>query len=264
MTDNWTAGPRAADADAVAAHWTAGARDPDAEVRMICFAHAGGGSALFLPWRRRLAPRIDVVPVVLPGRERRIQERPHTRMADLVAELVPALRPLLERPYVLFGHSMGAMVAYEVAQRLRPAPGMVFVSGRRMPGVTGERHLLGDRDLLGVVNGLGGTPSALLDSPDLASLFLPALRADFQLVETYRPAHTPPLACPLTALTGDADPEVTPAQMARWGDLTAGGFGLHVFPGDHFYLKGLPEALRRTLLDGVGRVSRPPATPRRS
>ncbi|MEU2385395.1 alpha/beta fold hydrolase [Streptomyces sp. NPDC012461] len=271
MTDDWTAGPRAvaADADAVAAdavaaHWTAGTRDPDAEVRMICFAHAGGGSALFLPWRRRLAPRIDVVPVVLPGRERRIQERPHTRMADLVAELVPALQPLLDRPYVLFGHSMGAMVAYEVAQRLRPAPGMVFVSGRRVPGVTGERHLLGDRDLLGVVNGLGGTPSALLDSPDLASLFLPALRADFQLVETYRPAHTPPLDCPLTALTGDADPEVTPAQMARWGDLTAGGFGLHVFPGDHFYLKGLPEALRRTLLDGADRVSRPPATPRRS
>src|SRR5690606_39619284 len=88
------------------------------------------------------------------------------------AELVPALQPLLDRPYVLFGHSMGAMVAYEVAQRLRPAPGMVFVSGRRVPGGTGERHLLGDRDLLGVVNGLGGTPSALLDSPELAALFL--------------------------------------------------------------------------------------------
>ncbi|MFF9008092.1 thioesterase II family protein [Streptomyces goshikiensis] len=244
-----------------AANWTAGARDPRAPLRMLCFAHAGGGSALFLPWRRMLAPEIDVVPVLLPGRERRIHEAPYTRMTDLVEDLVPALEPLLDRPYMLFGHSMGAMVAYEMAQRLRPAPAMTFVSGRRMPGVTGERHLLGDRELVDVVAGLGGTPSAVLDSPDLAHLFLPCLRADFTLVETYRPAATPPLAGPLTALTGDADPEVSPAQMARWAELTTGGFGLHVFPGDHFYLKGLPEALRRTLLDAARRVTARPATP---
>ncbi|MFE3599905.1 thioesterase II family protein [Streptomyces sp. NPDC059096] len=244
--------------------WTVGTRDPHAPVRLFCFAHAGGGSTLFLPWRRMLAPDIDVVPIVLPGRERRYHETPYTRMSDLVEDLVPALEPLLDRPYALFGHSMGAMVAYEAAQRLRPAPGMVFVSGRRVPGGTGVRHLLGDREFLEVLTGLGGTPSAVLDSPDLANLFLPSLRADFRLVETYQPTSTPPLACPVTALTGDADPEVDPAQMARWADLTAGGFSLHVFPGDHFYLKGLPESLRRTLLDATGRLIEQPATPRRS
>ncbi len=233
--------------------WTAGARDSAAPVRMLCFAHAGGGSSLFLPWRAGLGPDVDVCPIVLPGRERRIHEPPYTRMEDLIEDLVPALTPLLDRPYLLFGHSMGALVAYEVARRLRPE--LLIVSGRRVPGVTGSRHLLGDDEFLDAVAGLGGTPPALFGSPDLVRLFLPCLRADFRLVETYAPADTPPVSCPVTALTGDADPEVSPAQMARWAGLTTGGFSLHVFPGDHFYLKGLPEPVRLTVRDAARGVS---------
>lgn len=130
-----------------------------------------------------------------------------------------------------------------------------------MPGVTGERHLLGDRELVDVVAGLGGTPSAVLDSPDLAHLFLPCLRADFTLVETYRPHGDPAADGPADRADRRRGPGGQPGADGALGRAHDRGFGLHVFPGDHFYLKGLPEALRRTLLDAARRVTARPATP---
>ncbi|RCG27072.1 thioesterase [Sphaerisporangium album] len=231
----------------------------DAEVRLFCFAHAGGGAALFRRWDEHLAPSVDVCPVVLPGRESRLREAAYDSMDRLVGPLSDALRPYTDRPYALFGHSMGAAVAWEVARRLArdPAgvrlggsarePVVLFVSGRRAPHLPTSRRRfcdLSEDALLAELGKLNGTPAEVMDQRNLLDVFLPTLRADFTLNERYAPLPGPRLTCPVSALLGDADPEVDPDEIAAWRDATDGGFTQRVFAGDHFYLKGpRPEVL---------------------
>lgn len=217
-------------------------------VRLFCFAHAGGGATFFQPWREALRPDVEVCPVILPGREGRMHDAPYRRVADVVEPASTALMPLLDRPYAIFGHSMGSVVAYEVARWLavhadRP-PTVLFVSGRRAPHLPARRaplHRLPDREFVAAVGRLNGTPPDVLRQPDLLALFLPCLRADFELNETYAPLPGPTLTCPVSALTGDADPEVALDELAAWRSVTTGGFTVRVFRGDHFYLKGRAE-----------------------
>ncbi|WP_223206494.1 thioesterase II family protein [Streptomyces xanthii] len=236
-------------------------------LRLFCFAHAGGGSSFFHPWREALGPGVDVRPVVLPGRERRSRQASHTRMGPLVEELTAELAGQLDRPYVLFGHSLGSIVAYETARALlergsRP-PSALLVSGRRGPFVPDTRppvHNLPEDAFLTEVSRLGGTPPELLRQRELVRHFLPPLRADHEINETYRPTRLPgpALTCPVFAFTGAADPLADPHAVARWREVTSGDFRLRVFPGDHFYLKGAPEDLMtalRTALSGVDPLS---------
>jgi medium-chain acyl-[acyl-carrier-protein] hydrolase len=217
----------------------------DAPGRLFCFAHAGGGAAFFRPWCKALAPEIDVRPVQLPGREWRLDEPPYRRIEALVEPLCAALEPYLDRPYAFFGHSMGSMVAFEVARRLgaggRPAPSCLMVSGRRAPRLAGDRrqlYRLPDNEFLVEVGRLGGLPREVLAEPELREMLLPALRADYEAVETYRPLPGGRLRCPVVAYLGAADPEVDQVSVTGWGDETTGELTIRVFPGDHFYLKG--------------------------
>jgi surfactin synthase thioesterase subunit len=238
--------------------WLAGQVDPDAEVRLFCFPHAGGGGSFFLPWARHLAPDVDVCPVVLPGREGRNREEPFDRLAALLPEVVSALLPYADRDVAVLGHSMGAIVAYEFARRLEQDHGIalrhLFVSGRRAPHLPARRdplHTLPQSEFLAGLRKLNGTPDEVLGDENLLNLFVPTLRADFAVNETYAPAEGSQLGCPIAALTGDADPEVTLEEIALWREVTTGPFSLRVFRGDHFYLKGEPQevlaAVRRTL-----------------
>ncbi|XVV00811.1 thioesterase II family protein [Actinosynnema sp. CA-248983] len=237
--------------------WIKPAAAPDAPVLLYCVAHAGGGAGFFRSWHDGLGPGVGLCPVVLPGRESRVRETPLTTVADIAEPLAEAVRAHADRPYALFGHSMGAVVAYEVARRLTTAPRpplRLFVSGRRAPHLPARRpplHPLPPEEFVPAVAAMGGTPREVLDQPGLMRLFLPGLRADFAVNETYRPLLGPMLDCPVSALTGDADPEVEVAEVRRWAEVTTGPFRLRVFPGGHFYHAGPPpgvvDALRSDL-----------------
>ena len=244
--------------------------------QLFCFAHAGGGPSFFRPWRTALAPGIAVCPVALPGREARLDEQPFRRITELVEPLGAALLPHLDadRPYALFGHSMGAVAAYEVARWLtshaRTGPACLLVSGRRAPSAAPIRQRISelpDGQFLAAVRQLNGIPPEVLREPELLSMLLPALRADFELAETYQPLPGGGLGCPVAAYLGTSDPEVTPAGVLDWQQVTTAEFSVRVFRGDHFYLKGdrpdvlsaVREDLHRSRLASPARA---PATAR--
>jgi surfactin synthase thioesterase subunit len=223
----------------------------DAGVRLFCFSHAGGDAALYARWRDVLAPEIEVCPVILPGRGVRWREAPYRRMNDLANPLFDALLPAVDRPFGFFGHSMGAVIAYEMARRFAAVsaepPRCLIVSGRqqpflpsRLPSVYG----LSADQLLARMSLLNGTPMVLLQNQELAAAYLPGLRADLELNESYCPTPDPMLDIQMAAFLGDHDPIVKPADMLGWRELTTGQFDVMVFPGDHFYLAGArPDVL---------------------
>jgi surfactin synthase thioesterase subunit len=231
--------------------WIAGARKPEATLksRLFCFSHAGGGSSLFARWRSACGEEVEVCPVVLPGREARINEPRFRRMEDLIEPLVEALAPSFNLPFAMFGHSLGSVIAFEVARRatvLGHPPYVLMVSGRRAPHLRARRpavHLLDDQAFLQAVGSLNGLPAELLNDADLMRYFLPSLRADFELNETYVPLLGGPLSCDLVAFLGYSDPEVDESELLAWREVTSGKFRHHMLDGDHFYFQPSPDNL---------------------
>ncbi|XUL94530.1 thioesterase II family protein (plasmid) [Streptomyces galilaeus] len=219
--------------------------------RLVCLPHAGGTASFFFPFSQRLAGRADVLAIQYPGRQDRRREAPLETVEELVGAVQRALRPYDGLPLVLLGHSMGAVLAFELARRLERegrGPLGLIVSGRRAVDVLREDrvHTLGDDALIEEVRVLAGTDPGLLQDEEIRSMVLPALRADFRAVETYRyrpDGSMPPLRCPLSVLTGTADPRVSLQEAMGWRELTGGPFGFRTFPGGHFYLADQPDAV---------------------
>jgi surfactin synthase thioesterase subunit len=224
---------------------------PGAATRLLCLPHAGGAASYYLPVSQALTPAIDVLAVQYPGRQDRLAEPPVDSVDQLADLLVPLLDSYLDRPLTIFGHSLGASVAFEVARRLEArgvVPAALFVSGRRAPsrGRDEHVHLLDDAGLLAEVKSLEGTDTAVFDDPELVRMVLPTLRNDYRAAETYRWRPGPPLTCPVHALIGDADPRVTVEEAGAWAEHTSGEFTLTTFSGGHFYLtEHLPAVLER-------------------
>ncbi len=229
---------------------------PDAELRLICFPSAGSGASMFRTWGSFLPQFIEVIGLHLPGRESLMAEPLQDSIEALVAEVRPTVETYLDRPFALFGHSMGAWIAFELLRTLRregkSMPVHFFASGRRAPQIDDPRsaiHQLPNDDLVQRVLGLfGGIPDAILAEPELLELLLPVLRADLKAVETYEYTPEPQLCCPITAFGGEQDGQVSLADLEGWREQTSRAFNLQRFPGAHFYLNGGScEALCRTL-----------------
>ncbi|MFD9735274.1 thioesterase II family protein [Umezawaea sp. NPDC059074] len=215
---------------------------PRSDVRVVCLPHAGGSAGFYGTWGAAAPEDVEVVAVQYPGREDRLTEPFADGMARLTSRIAAAVAALDERPTVLFGHSFGALVAYEVTRLLevrhdRVLSGLV-VSGRRAPSdpPSGAVHLLPDDAVVAELARLGGTGGELLAIPEARAVFLPAIREDFRLAETYRHAPGVEPGCPVTAVIGDDDTEVDAAQAALWAAHTTGPFALRTLPGGHFYL----------------------------
>lgn len=217
---------------------------PKARMRLFCLPYAGGGTAVYNTWHRYLPDTVELVSVRLPGRESRLMERPFTQLDALLPELGAALAEVSDKPFALFGHSMGAMIAFELTRWLRrekrPLPAKLLVSGFRAPHLPPNRppiHHLADAEFLAEMKLLGGTPQEVLEHAELLKLMLPPLRADFTLVERYVWREERPLTLPITAFGTPNDPVATPAQLAAWQQHTSGAFATRLFSGDHFYLR---------------------------
>jgi surfactin synthase thioesterase subunit len=235
---------------------------PDAHTALYCLPHAGGAASAYRDWSQHLPGWLEVVAVQLPGRENRLAEpaviSPEATAAAVAADL--SERP--DRSVVLFGHSMGALLAFEVARLLarddRTAPAWLFVSGSDHPTAAPRTGpllaALPDPELLAWAVALGGMPAWVAAEPQMRELALPVLRADCGWLENhvYRPA--PPLACPITALAGEADPHVGAAGLEAWRAETTAAFRVRRHRGGHFYAESaLPEMLCALADDVRGR-----------
>jgi pyochelin biosynthetic protein PchC len=222
-------------------------------LRLVCFAHAGGGPSAFRSWPVGLPDDIEVLGVRYPGRQDRVMDECVDRMDTLADAVADALEPLPDLPMVMFGHSMGAWVAYDVALRLlrrrRFSLRLLVVSGQVPPDRRDPAKAILDDDdaVVAEVRRLGGYDAKLFEHPELRDLVLPAIRADFALVNAYRPEPGALLDCPILACFGDQDADSRPQDMRAWADTTTGPYTQRVFPGGHFYLADQEPDLLREL-----------------
>jgi surfactin synthase thioesterase subunit len=215
---------------------------PDSRVRLVCFPHAGGSASFYFPVSAALTPGVEVHAVQYPGRQDRRAEQPVESISALADAVTEVVRPLTDRPLAFFGHSLGAILGYEVALRLEAAgaPPLVrfFASGRRAPSRY-RPETVSDRDdqaILAELRLLSGTNGDVLGDPELVQMILPAVRSDFLAIERYRHTSGQRLSCPVVSLIGDVDPRVDEDEARAWAAHTTGGYRLRVFPGGHFYL----------------------------
>jgi surfactin synthase thioesterase subunit/glycosyltransferase involved in cell wall biosynthesis len=238
-----------------------------ARLRLFCFPYAGAGASVFYGWYEKLPDRIAVCPARFPGRESRLSEAPLRRMDELVEGLAGGLSPLTDRPFAFFGHSMGAVVAFELTRFLyksgRSLPVALFVSGARAPQYR-HGHVPPpeptEAEFIDEVRRLQGIPSEVLDNPELMRVILPALRADTALYRNYVYQVDAPLPVPICAYGGADDPNIRPEHIEAWRLQTTSSFTLRVFPGGHFYIdtnrEAFLEALTRDLEDILNSLSR--------
>ncbi|NEP57546.1 MAG: alpha/beta fold hydrolase [Symploca sp. SIO2G7] len=231
--------------------------NPQAKLRLFCLPYAGGGSSIFRLWHRELPSNVELCPIELPGRENRIQEKPISNLEVLTDKLVEVFLPHTDKPFVLFGHSMGALIAYELARKLQQKdlnPVYLFVSGCQAPNIPelyAPLHLLPDAEFIEkFTSTYSSMPDAVLKEKELMQLFLPVLRADFALVETYIRSQMEPLDCPIFALGGLKDQEASYQRLVAWHKYTRSSFSVQTFPGGHFYL----NENRSSLLEFISQV----------
>jgi medium-chain acyl-[acyl-carrier-protein] hydrolase len=235
--------------------------NPGAALRLLCFPYAGGGASVYRTWPEALPADVELWSVELPGRETRGRERPFERLGPLIASLTDAVAPELDAPFAIYGHSLGALVAFSFARELRrrslAAPVHLFVSGRRAPQLPepAPMHELPEPEFLARLRRLGGIPDAVFQEAELMAYFLPILRADITVNETATAPVGEPLACPITALGGVTDERASPDELDAWRAQTTAAFDRELFPGGHFFLQSARTELLAALSVRLARIT---------
>jgi len=247
--------------------------DPASRMRLFCFPHAGGGPNFYFPWTQPLGPEIECVRVQYPGRAQRHNEEPCATVVALAEEIASHWHSLSEKPFAFYGHSFGALVAFELARLLRrraiPGPRQLFAGCSRAPHLElpfPAIHTLPEDEFIQAIQSrYGEIPAEVIRDRELRDLFIRPLLADFTAYEMYKPAPEPPLTIPITAFAGSDDKAAAPAGMQEWSRHTDNQFELIVLPGGHFPADSSQEmiigTIRKRLLDGIPTAARANAHP---
>ncbi len=217
---------------------------PEASKRIFCFPYAGGSAAIiYRKWTFNLPEEYEILPVEFPGRGARLQESLKYEMSSLIDELISSIKTQLDKPFVFFGHSMGALVSYELTRKLEqlhlPLPGKLFLSSHSAPQITKRSpimHKLPRNEFIHELKELNGMPKEFFESEELLDIFLPIIKADYTVCETYKFNSDRKLQMPFVTLRGTNDETVLAEDMLEWAKLTTGDFKFYEFPGDHFFI----------------------------
>jgi len=233
--------------------------NPQANLRLFCFPYAGGSSMIFRTWCNSLPHNVEVCAVEYPGRGRQMQSPPIAQLEPLVKAIASSVLPYLDKPFAFFGHSMGGLVSFELTRLLRLdynlKPFRLFICGRRAPQIPPTKppiHVLPDPELLEELRTLNGTPKAVLENPELMQIFLPILRADFAVLETYTYTPQQPLDCPISIFGGWQDKEVSHEALQAWREQTIATFSLQMFDDDHFFIHSQQDLLLKLISQELG------------
>jgi len=230
-------------------------------LRLFCFPYAGAGAVVYRTWPAGLPKDVEVISLLYPGRENRLSEVPFVSIQPLVQAILAEIVTYLDRPFAFYGHSLGGLVAFDLARTLRardlPQPNHLFISSRSAPHLINPYppiHALADNAFIEAVQQrYGGIPTIIREDPELLALFLPILKADFSILETYQFMVEPAFDFPISAFGGLQDTSITQDDLAAWRLHTNRSFTLQMFPGDHFYLQNqresLLQAISRELMD---------------
>lgn len=232
----------------------------EARLRLLCLPHAGGGTQDYRTWQEHFPATIDVCPIVLAGRESRMSEQAATELVALADQMVTDLKPVLRQaPIALYGHSMGAWIAFELVRAMRRrrlrGPIHLFIGARRAPHLPDDRpqlYQLPDPQLVDAIQQrYAAIPQQLLNQPAILRMFLPTMRADFTLLDTYEHSEEAPLDCPITAFRGSQDSVVQATGISAWRHHTDAGFQVRPVPGGHFFLRDSPDLLCDAILGAL-------------
>ncbi|KTD46056.1 Linear gramicidin dehydrogenase LgrE [Legionella quinlivanii] len=213
-------------------------------LRLICFPYAGGNASIYKSWGELLPNNVELIAIQPPGRSNRVSEHAFSDMNELMKDLLPSIKNAIDIPYILFGHSLGSRISFELMCQLNkigaPLPIHFIASGSRGPYIPCTKkaiYNLPENEFIKELIKLNGTPKELLENKELMALLLPTLRADFELSHKYYPSSENTFNCPLSVLGGTEDTEVTPSDLQSWEASFASSATIHMIPGDHFFIE---------------------------